>query len=88
MIVSVYSAGEMNQFKKDYIILSASSFGSCSWMSSLAPSTELREVPRCEGAQKGGREREESGMYRERREKEGKRESLTESLRERQRWRD
>ncbi len=57
-------------------------------MSSLAPSTDLREVPRCEGAQKGGREREESGMYRERREKEGRRESLTERHRERQRWRD
>ena len=51
-------------------------------MSSLAPSTELREVPRCEGAQKGGREREESGMYRERREKEGRRESLTERHRD------
>ena len=33
-------------------------------MSSLAPSTELREVPRCEGAQKGGKEREESGIVR------------------------
>ena len=51
-------------------------------MSSLAPSTELREVPRCEGAQKGGREREESGMYRERRRKEGKRASQRDTERD------
>ena len=79
LIVSVYSAGEMNQFKKDQIILSASSFGSCSWMSSLALRIESRAVTMGRGLgvqkrEKALTERREKGKEKEGRKREREKE--------------
>lgn len=53
--IHVFSDGEINQSKKNY--MNCTLFGSWSPMSSLAPKTELREVTRVLGGGEGGGER-------------------------------